>query len=593
MIRPLLAFLLGLGCVVCAADPLPSLTLAPGAVLTVAEDGDDLVIPFTLVDALAVDGSDRIASVFATTLAAPTPTVSVVDVSRAAQATSGTLRLHPLPNANGPCNLVLNLVTVDGLVGGLLLTVDVLAVDDAPVLAVNVPLAVGTGGTAAYTAANLLLHDADGPSADQLRYTLTVPPAHGELRLNGTPLGAGQNFTQAEISAGSLSYRNLDGVADLWSFTWDDGAGKPARGPANATLVVAGKALPVVTLLGGGSWQEGYPAVLFAGSSLVEDGDSANFAGGSLSATIRNVQIAGDELSFLSDGPGDDRIEIAGSRVLYGGLEIGTWSGTGSLADPLVAAFTSPAATPAAAQALVRRLQFRNTTRNPYGPSRLVEVVVNDNDAGASPAGQMPVTVIPVNDAPTVEGWTLSTPMGFARRITLHGIDPELQSLSWSVVTPPGHGTLVLVNSDTWVVYLYTPTADFIGEDRFTVRVSDGLASSLGTMIIRVCGPDDRHLLPLADPPRELFPGDILSLNVPWDGGITAPMDFALDLAAPSGAQTLATGDSSAIVVWTVPENQPTGIHVRFHLLAGFRNNTGAGVLPFSILIRPRPGGGG
>ena len=54
--------------------------------------------------------------------------------------------------------------------------------------------------------------------------------------------------------------------------------------------------------------------------------------------------------------------------------------------------------------------------------------------------------------------------------ITLSAGDPEGDPLTFTIVTPPAHGTL----SGTLPNLVYTPDPEFEGEDRFTFRASDG-----------------------------------------------------------------------------------------------------------------------
>jgi VCBS repeat-containing protein len=62
--------------------------------------------------------------------------------------------------------------------------------------------------------------------------------------------------------------------------------------------------------------------------------------------------------------------------------------------------------------------------------------------------------------------------------------DPESQSLTASIVTQPGHGTVTL-NSDG--SFSYTPTADFTGTDTFTYKASDGTnQSNVATVTLNV-----------------------------------------------------------------------------------------------------------
>ena len=57
--------------------------------------------------------------------------------------------------------------------------------------------------------------------------------------------------------------------------------------------------------------------------------------------------------------------------------------------------------------------------------------------------------------------------------ITLTGGDPETDTLTYSIVTPPAIGTL----SGTAPNVRYTPAANYVGMDRFTFKVSDTAAN--------------------------------------------------------------------------------------------------------------------
>ncbi len=90
---------------------------------------------------------------------------------------------------------------------------------DAAVLLNNTPLVVGNGGTAALSTSNLEL--TLGGSASQGVYTLLSLPSHGVLTLNGTPLGIGGIFTQADINSGAVGYGNDGSMSAADSFTFD------------------------------------------------------------------------------------------------------------------------------------------------------------------------------------------------------------------------------------------------------------------------------------------------------------------------------------------------------------------------------------
>lgn len=84
-----------------------------------------------------------------------------------------------------------------------------------PVLANNLGLTLPVAESAAITSDVLLTTDADG-TADDLLYTVTLPPTQGALSLPVT-------FSQAEIEAGQLTYTHTGSSNDGFQFTVTDG----------------------------------------------------------------------------------------------------------------------------------------------------------------------------------------------------------------------------------------------------------------------------------------------------------------------------------------------------------------------------------
>ena len=100
--------------------------------------------------------------------------------------------------------------------------------NNLPVLLSNNALTVSEG--AALTIGNTLLQvtDENNPAA-QVTYTLVTPPdpIKGSLSLNGAALSPNGIFTQADINAGNLSYRQNGGetLTDSFVFSVSDGVG--------------------------------------------------------------------------------------------------------------------------------------------------------------------------------------------------------------------------------------------------------------------------------------------------------------------------------------------------------------------------------
>uniref|UniRef100_C5CL57 Outer membrane adhesin like protein n=1 Tax=Variovorax paradoxus (strain S110) TaxID=543728 RepID=C5CL57_VARPS len=115
--------------------------------------------------------------------------------------------------------------------------------------------------------------------------------------------------------------------------------------------------------------------------------------------------------------------------------------------------------------------QFLYTPNPGYEGSDSFEVTVSDGRGGTTTV-KVPVTVSPVNDAPTAPDYTETTneDTPVSGRVTGSDMDSG-DTLTYARGSDPSHGT-VTVNPDG--TYTYTPNPDFNGTDSFTVTVSDG-----------------------------------------------------------------------------------------------------------------------
>ncbi|WP_062474967.1 tandem-95 repeat protein [Variovorax boronicumulans] len=115
--------------------------------------------------------------------------------------------------------------------------------------------------------------------------------------------------------------------------------------------------------------------------------------------------------------------------------------------------------------------QFVYTPKPGYEGPDSFEVTVSDGKGGTTTV-TVPVTVSPVNDAPTAPDYTETTTEDtpVSGRVTGSDIDSG-DTLTYTKGSDPAHGT-VTVNPDG--TYTYTPNPNFNGTDTFTVTVSDG-----------------------------------------------------------------------------------------------------------------------
>ncbi|MFM7718670.1 MAG: Ig-like domain-containing protein [Actinomycetota bacterium] len=90
------------------------------------------------------------------------------------------------------------------------------------------------------------------------------------------------------------------------------------------------------------------------------------------------------------------------------------------------------------------------------------------------------------NRAPTATAQTLTTNTDTARAVTLSGIDPDADPLTFAVASGPSHGGL----SGTAPNLTYTPASGWTGADAFTFTASDGaLTSAAATVTVTTVAP--------------------------------------------------------------------------------------------------------
>jgi hypothetical protein len=161
----------------------------------------------------------------------------------------------------------------------------------------------------------------------------------------------------------------------------------------------------------------------------------------------------------------------------------------------------------------------------------------------ASPVSPDAVTTIRLNRPPTAAGQAVSTEQGTDVPITLTGSDPDGDPLTFEVVTPPAHGSLL----GSGPALTYRPAPGFTGSDAFTFRVSDGeLVSAAATVTIDVIPTSaaDTISLELSGPRRYANAGELLS------GGLSIRTDRH-GIAAVTGSGTIegVNGGQAAVSV--------------------------------------------
>ncbi|NBQ25977.1 MAG: tandem-95 repeat protein, partial [Verrucomicrobia bacterium] len=108
-----------------------------------------------------------------------------------------------------------------------------------------------------------------------------------------------------------------------------------------------------------------------------------------------------------------------------------------------------------------------------YAGSDLFSYTVSGGGA-TSTVGVISLSINGVNDRPSALVLDLVTFEDLAVGGRLQGVDPDGDTLSYQILTPPEHGVLTGSLPD----FVYTPEVHYSGTDTFTYQVSDGVGVS-------------------------------------------------------------------------------------------------------------------
>src|SRR5215211_5119966 len=300
----------------------------------------------------------------------------------------GSFDYTPTANYNGSDSFTYkaNDGTADSNVATVTLTIN--SVNDAPV-ANNDSYSTNEDTPLSIASPGVLANDTDVDSS--LSAVLVSGPAHAAsfaLNANGS-----FNYTPAANYNGpeSFTYNANDGTADSNVATVSITVNAVNDAPALAGI--EGTAL---------GYTENDPATPITATTTVSDPDSADFSTGTLTVDWSVGGTVDDRLEIRNEGTGAGQIGVSGANVTFGGTTIGTFAG-GSGTTPLVVTFNA-SSSPAAAQALVRNITYRNVSESPATAPRTVRFVLSDGDGGTSAPATRAVSVTSVNDAPVLAG---------------------------------------------------------------------------------------------------------------------------------------------------------------------------------------------
>jgi len=151
--------------------------------------------------------------------------------------------------------------------------------------------------------------------------------------------------------------------------------------------------------------------------------------------------------------------------------------------DPLTAVLASG---PASAQSFTLNADgsFDYTPNADFNGSDSFTYFANDGQANSAVATAT-ITVNAVNDAPLANPAAANTDEDNAVTITLSGSDVENYALTFAIVTAPANGSLGAITpiNDTSAEVVFTPNADFNGNDSFTYTSNDGALDSAPALV--------------------------------------------------------------------------------------------------------------
>jgi VCBS repeat-containing protein len=118
-------------------------------------------------------------------------------------------------------------------------------------------------------------------------------------------------------------------------------------------------------------------------------------------------------------------------------------------------------------------------------------------------------------------------------------IDVDSTTLTYSIVTQPANGSVVLAANGT---YTYTPAANFNGSDSFAFRASDGvLSSNTATVSISIAAVNDAPVVALPLPDQSTLAGSVFAYTFPGNAFTDIDSAMLTYSAAIAGGTALPT----------------------------------------------------
>ncbi|MCL5256307.1 MAG: Ig-like domain-containing protein [Chloroflexi bacterium] len=173
------------------------------------------------------------------------------------------------------------------------------------------------------------------------------------------------------------------------------------------------------------------------------------------------------------------------------------------------------------------------------------------NSQGSANSNAATLTVTTTNNPPVAQDQNVTATAGVAKTITLVATDADPgDSLTYSIVTTPTHGTLSAVSGNQ---VTYTPASDYTGPDTFTFKANDGKTdSNVAQVSITVSAPTSSPVFTNADTTTFMV-GQSGTFTVTTTGNPTPTLQV---FYAPAWLSVVYNGDGTVTLSGTPPSGQ-------------------------------------
>ena len=125
---------------------------------------------------------------------------------------------------------------------------------------------------------------------------------------------------------------------------------------------------------------------------------------------------------------------------------------------------------------------YLNFNEQQFGSGEVI-VTASDNISRAVASTTFDVNIIEQNDPPEVSDLILSLEEDTSVEFSILAYDIEDDDLSYEILSNPSNGSIESVSSSS---YIYTPLANYYGEDSLSVIVSDGINQTVSEILLNI-----------------------------------------------------------------------------------------------------------